>query len=307
LDVKEIVEMNVLERICESGVEVDLFDIEFVAFDTETTGLSPLAARLVELSGVKFKLGTTAVTTFSSLINPECGIPPEVTNVHGITDEMVADAPRAADVIPRFIEWIGSHETVLVAHNAPFDVGFLQIAMTKLGLEMPGNVVVDTLPLARRLLKDAPNHRLQTLVEYFQLEADGYHRALADSHHVKNILAKVACAEFNLTSWSALKALGCTFAFNRDAESENGWFDPDPEVVRQAQIIRDAIAVGAAISFVYQGARKQKRKVTPTAVLQNRGNFYLTANCHRVKEERTFRVDKMFEVELLQVVASSGV
>lgn len=307
MDVRENVEVNALGRICESGVDVDLCDIEFVAFDTETTGLSPLAARLVELSGVKFKLGTTDVTTFSSLINPECSIPPEVTNVHGITDAMVADAPRAADVIPRFIKWIGSHETVLVAHNAPFDVGFLQIAMTKLGLDMPANVVVDTLPLARRLLKDAPNHRLQTLVEYFQLEADGYHRALADSHHVKNFLAKVACAEFNLTSWSALKALGCTFAFNRDAEAENGWFEPDPEVVRQAQIIRDAIAAGAAISFVYQGARRQKRKVTPTAVLQNRGNFYLTAHCHRVKEERTFRVDKMFEVELLKAVVSSGV
>ena len=307
MDVREIVEMNVLTNICKSGAMSDLFDIEFVAFDTETTGLSPIVARLVELSGVKFKLGGAECHTFSSLINPECSIPPEVTNVHGITDEMVADAPVAAEVIPQFIEWIGSHETVLVAHNAPFDVSFLQTAMLKLGLEMPANIVVDTLPLARRLLKDAPNHRLQTLVEYLQLEADGYHRALADSHHVKNILGKVACEEFNLTSWDAMKALGCTFAFNRDSESQNGWFEPDPEVIRQAQLIRDAIAAGVAISFVYQGARRQKRKVTPTAVLQNKGNFYLTGNCHRVREERTFRVDKMFEVELLKAKSTAAV
>src|SRR5262249_4594887 len=146
--------------------EYSLHDLQYVSFDVETTGLSPVVARLVEVSGVKFKLSGEIVSTFSSLIDPETPIPPEVSLIHGITDDMVADAPKSAEVIPAFVNWLNEANTVLVAHNAPFDVEFLQVAASRLRLDKPSHCVVDTLPLTRRLLPDAPNHQLKTLVEY---------------------------------------------------------------------------------------------------------------------------------------------
>jgi DNA polymerase III epsilon subunit family exonuclease len=292
--------LSVLNNKSISAVEFDtaLEDMEFISFDVETTGLSPIVAKLVELSGVKFRLGDSNVSTFSSLINPESAIPAEVTAIHGITDEMVYDAPRISAVIPAFLEWIGSDNTVLVAHNAPFDLGFLRVAIAKLRLTVPGNWVIDTLPLARRVLVDAPNHRLKTLVEFLALEAGGYHRALADSHHVKNILNHMASAAYGLTTWDALNELGCVSNFNREEADEWGVFETPQELLDQVESIRQAILDGASVSFVYKGMQASRRRISPIAVIKNRGNFYLTGNCHRILEERTFRLDKIFELQI---------
>jgi DNA polymerase III epsilon subunit family exonuclease len=283
-----------------SVIEVDtiLGDIEFISFDVETTGLSPIVARLVELSGVKFRLGDCNVSTFSSLINPGCLIPPEVTAIHGITDEMVCDAPCISEVIPSFLQWIGSNDTVLVAHNAPFDLGFLRVAMAKLQLTPPSNRVIDTLPLARRVLVDAPNHRLKTLVDFLALEAGEYHRALADSHHVRNILNHIASPAHGLTTWAALYELGCVSNFSKEEADQWGVFETPKELLDQVEAIRQAISDGFAVSFLYKGMRASRRKISPIAVIQNRGNYYLTGNCHRMQEERTFRLDRMFELQV---------
>src|SRR5438552_1923649 len=101
-----------------------LADLTFVAFDTETTGLSPLASRLVELSGVKFAFDGTVVSTFSTLIDPQSDIPPEATRVHGITDDMVVGQPTCAEAVPQFFAWANGPDVVLAAHNAQFDISF---------------------------------------------------------------------------------------------------------------------------------------------------------------------------------------
>ena len=296
-------QMSVLdrERISTLSISVDLGDLQFISFDVETTGLSPVVARLVELSGVKFKLFDSEVATFSSLIDPEIPIPPDVSLIHGITDDMVAQAPKCADVVRQFSEWIGDERTVLVAHNAPFDVEFIQVVMTRAKVERPINYVVDTLPLARALINDSPNHQLKTLVEHLQLESGGYHRALADSHHVRNVLERLV-ANQEMRTWGCLTEFGCSFPFDNDLYA----VEPPAELLESINCITEAIASGSSLSFVYSGFRSFKRIVDPVALIQSRGNYYLTAYCKKALAERTFRVDRISKIKTIASPGSAG-
>ncbi len=292
--------MNTLnnERVSIVDAFNDLLDIEFVSFDTETTGLSPIAARLVELSGVKFRLSDNRVETFSQLIDPECEIPYEATAVHGITQEMVAGCPTTSQVVPQFFEWINNSQAVLVAHNAPFDVGFLRVAFAKLKLALPEHYVLDTLTMSRQLLTDAPNHQLGTIVQFLELEQGGYHRALADSHHVRNILTRLIQMHESLRAWKDLCDLYSVFKLDEESDFQ----PPVPAFVQESiEMINRAIEQDGAIAFRYNSLGRE-RKVKPQALIQNRGNFYLTAYCFYFAAERTFRLDRMSKIRLLESI-----
>jgi DNA polymerase III epsilon subunit family exonuclease len=102
-----------------------LADVTFIAFDTETTGLFPVMHQLVEIGAIRFRLDGRELATFQLLIDPHIPIPPNVQQVHGITDAMVRGQPIIEHVLPEFIEFLGAPTTLLLAHNAPFDPGFL--------------------------------------------------------------------------------------------------------------------------------------------------------------------------------------
>ncbi len=278
------------------GFEQKLCDLTFVAFDTETTGLNPVACRLVELSGVKFKGTGEEISTFSALINPEISIPPQVVAIHGICDEMVAREKTMAQVVPEFFSWAAPEHTVLLAHNASFDIGFLEVALCRLSRKVPGHIVVDTLSLARRLLSGCPNYQLKTLVEHLGIAADTYHRALADSFHVRDLFLQLKEHLGAESTLADLLAVSGILKF-QDPSSE----DPDdtrktrPEFV----FLRQAIDSGQDVLIRYSGARKSVRTVTPRVVLYTRGNYYLSAYCHFAQAERTFRVDKIINMEMV--------
>jgi len=273
-----------------------LTSLDFVAFDTETTGLSPVAARLVELSGVKFRLDGAIVSNFSQLIDPETRIPADTTAIHGITDEMVRGQPAVREVIPQFLDWIGS-DAVLLAHNAPFDLGFLEIALARLKLGVPENPILDTLVLARALLPDAPNYQLRTLVEYLELETGGYHRALADSNHARHLLVKLMSMHPQIDTWGHLQEVAAMLSFT-DVTEEG--FEQLRSMPIGFEWIRDAIDGQTPIRFLYRNERISARTVTPQSVHAWRGNVYLNAFCHMFHAERTFRLDRILEFELLE-------
>lgn len=275
----------------------------FVAFDTETTGLSPVAGRLVELSGVKFTADGTEISTFQALINPETRIPETASAVHGITDDQVWDQPTFGEVVPAFLEWASdpeiegmSEQTVFLAHNAPFDISFLEIALCKLRLPMPKNVVLDTLTLARATIDDSANYQLRTLVEHLGLGAETYHRALADSYHVQNLFLHILdCFADDATIADIAEVGGILHFIDRSTpEAESEWL-VRPEFVS----IKEAIESGWDLRIRYSGVRKTERVVTPRSVLFTRGKPYLSAFCHMAAAERTFRVDKIVRVEAL--------
>lgn len=151
---------------------------DYVVFDLETTGTSWLTDSIIEISAVKVS-GTKIVDTFSKLVNPQCHIPHGATQVNGITDQMVAEAPLLEQALPEFLDFIGSE--VLVGHNIQsFDLKFIYLAAQELlGRDVP-NDYIDTLYMARRCLPQLAHHKLTDLASYFQIDTQGAHRALYD-------------------------------------------------------------------------------------------------------------------------------
>ena len=165
-----------------------LRDITFVVVDLETTGGSPASSQITEIGAVKVR-GGERLGEFQTLVDPGGPIPPFITVLTGITEAMVVGAPRIEAVLPAFLEWAGP-EAVLVAHNAPFDVGFLRTAAERQGLPWPGFDTLDTARLARRVLTrdEAPNCKLSSLARLFRTDTEPCHRALADARATVDVL-----------------------------------------------------------------------------------------------------------------------
>lgn len=282
-----------------------LSELTFVAFDVETTGLSAVACRVVELSGVRFRLGDGGLQnsggeaeflTFSELIKPDQPIPPEVAQIHGISDAMVADCPAISQVLPRFREF--SKDTLLIAHNASFDVEFLKLESLRNGQELPDNLVADTLAMAQQMRLGTVNHKLKTLCEHFGFPGSTYHRALDDSIYVRKLFEKLVQAG-NLKTTDDLVSLGALFSFNCEQRFA-------PPVLTAAEkerlsLIREALNCGKQIKMVYESEFRSTRIVSPLAIMESRGSYYITAFCTRSRAERTFRLDRIREADLVGV------
>lgn len=150
-----------------------------VILDFETTGLSPdMGDRAIEIGAVLIENGQVT-GRFQELMNPERRISPFIENYTGISNAMLEDAAPCAEVMQRFVHFIGDHN--LVAHNASFDKRFLDAELKRISQSYSGQFVCSML-LARRILQDAPNHKLSTLVDYTNIKSEGsFHRALYDS------------------------------------------------------------------------------------------------------------------------------
>lgn len=165
-----------------------LSDLTFCVVDLETTGGSAAkGSRITEFGAVKVRAGEI-LGEFQSLVNPDEHIPAFITVLTGITDQMVVSAPRIAEVLPSFLEF--AQGCILVAHNAPFDVGFLKFAANELGYEWPKFEVLDTAILARRILNrdEVPNCKLSTLAAKFHATTTPSHRALDDARATVDVL-----------------------------------------------------------------------------------------------------------------------
>ena len=162
-------------------------DGEFIVFDFETTGFNPAEERITEIGAVLLR-GGEIVDTFSSLVNPGKPIPPRVVEVTGITDDMVKDAPREEEIFPRFLDFVG--DRLVVAHNAPFDMSFARAAAKRLGRSID-NPYCDTVPMARAILPDLKNHKLDTVAEALDLGDFNHHRAIDDATMLGLIFAKL--------------------------------------------------------------------------------------------------------------------
>ncbi|MFC0524176.1 PolC-type DNA polymerase III [Pontibacillus salicampi] len=166
----------------------NLADATYVVFDVETTGLSAIYDTIIELAAVKIKDGEI-VDRFESFANPHEPLSQTTTDLTGITDDMVKDAPDPGAVVKDFYEWMGND--ILVAHNASFDMGFLNAGLKEIGLGASPNPVIDTLELARLLVPQLKNHRLNTLCKHFDIELTQHHRAIYDAEATGYLLWKL--------------------------------------------------------------------------------------------------------------------
>lgn len=160
-------------------------NVTFVAFDTETTGLSPYRERVIEIGAIKYQNGKV-LETKEWLIKPDKPIHPRAQDVHNISMEMLKDSPTFSEMYPEFMAFIEG--TVLLAHNARFDLDFMREEMLRNNLELPRNPVVDSLRLFRTWFPEAPSHSMERLTEFLGVKGITYHRALADSAYIMDIM-----------------------------------------------------------------------------------------------------------------------
>jgi len=163
-----------------------LSEVTFVVLDLETTGASPNDCAITEVGAVKLR-GGECLGRFETLVNPGVPIPPFITVLTGITESMVLPAPRIDEVMPALLEFIGG--AVIVGHNIRFDLSFLDAALGARDRPRLANRHVDTLGIARRLVRDEiPNLRLSTLARHFRVPTEPIHRAFADAQATAEVL-----------------------------------------------------------------------------------------------------------------------
>lgn len=158
--------------------DIDLETGTHVVFDVETTGLSAVYDTIIELAAVKIHDGEV-IDRFESFANPHHSLSQTTIDLTGITDDMVKNAPEVDEVLKDFYAWTG--DSVLVAHNASFDIGFLNQGYKKLNYNKVENAVIDTLELSRFLFPELKNHRLNTLCKFLDIELTQHHRAIYDA------------------------------------------------------------------------------------------------------------------------------
>jgi DNA polymerase III epsilon subunit family exonuclease len=270
-----------------------LSEVEFIAFDLETTGLFPVVNRIVEFGAVRFQIDGRELDTFEQLVDPECPIPPRVTGIHGITDAMVRGKPTLPLVLPAFFDFLGRSDAILLAHNASFDLGFLAFAAAKTGLALPTNPIIDTLDLARTCVRGAPSCRLEDLVVHLGLADSEDHRALSDS--------RLAMAFFTCVAGSIkrLRTVGDLFGLSSPmtpANSRTCLLEPPAGFEDLAM----ACAEQRTVVIAYNGGtrRPADRTITPRTMLQSNGRQYLIAYCHAARIEKTYRLDRIVKIRM---------
>jgi DNA polymerase III epsilon subunit len=267
-----------------------LTDHTFLAFDTETTGLFPTMHRLVEVGAIHFRLDGRELPTFEQLIDPHIPIPRDVQQVHGITDAMVHGQPTIEQIMPHFIEFLGESDTILLAHNAPFDLSFLAIAFTRLGIAYPLHSLFDTLEMARRLYPTWHSHSLENVAARLKIVNKAAHRALSDARLVKEIFLEMLKSMPTVKKLSELMRVTQPLTF-----ADAPVYAIDPPACFEALTM--AMTERRAITIMYEHGWQQPtpRMITPRLVLEVHGVAYVIAHCHLSDVERTFRLDRIRE------------
>ena len=169
--------MKIIEQLLHSFVGGEVF----TAFDTETTGLSSKYEKIIEIGAVKFDKNGI-IDTYSVLINPEKVISSNITSITGITNQMVSDCKTFSEIAPSFLNFI--NETKLVAHNAKFDIGFVNAELEKTpynNLRKSQCNAVDTVKVAQKVFPELCCYKLQELAKHFNIKVDAAHRAYDDA------------------------------------------------------------------------------------------------------------------------------
>tara|TARA_B110000438_G_C15806682_1_gene647722 strand:+ start:1512 stop:2333 length:822 start_codon:yes stop_codon:yes gene_type:complete len=265
---------------------------EIVAFDLETTGISSFVDRVVDIGAVRFLLGEANVDTFQQLVDPERDIPPAVTDIHGITDADVKGQPLIGDVLPSFEKFIGS-DTLLVAHNAPFDCSFLAAAYTAAERTPPNNQIICSLRLFRLAFPHFENYKLETIGKRLGLIDYEAHRGLADSLLLMRCLTLAFEVLPQFEYLDSLIAASKVYRFT-DFSSAN-IVAPDEFVELQL-----AIDDGCTLEIRYGEYPDLPILITPKMIFQQNNAYYVNAHCHYDESEKTYRLDRIVSYKVLQ-------
>jgi DNA polymerase-3 subunit epsilon len=271
------------------NVEQPLAETAFTLFDVETTGLSPAYGdRVCEVACVAVRDGIE-LGRFESLVDPGRTISPGAFRVNRITPEMLAGAPPFEAIAPSLLALM--QDTVLVAHNAAFDLGFLAMELEIAQVPPPEGPVVDTLALSRRAYSFASNS-LPAVARALDVEAGPAHRAMGDVWTMWQVLDRIL---WELDRRWSVTTLGQLLDFQGGPVAY-----PHARTLPLPPTIAEALQARAEVRMRYVDARghETQRLVRPLRVHEQRGYLYLVAHCHRAGALRTFRLDRVVELAL---------
>jgi DNA polymerase-3 subunit epsilon len=262
--------------------------VTFVAFDTETTGLYPVVAKLVEIGAVRFDLGGEETVVFEQLIDPETPMPDDARRVNNISDHMVRGQPTVDQVLPAFIDFIDRPDHLLVAHNAVFDMEMIGVDLVRHAMPLPKHAVFDTRALARAIIPGLVSYSLEALAAVLGIKGDQKHRALADARQTKEVFLALVERMPRVETVGALSRVAMPLNFDGLGL---GRAAPPPGLESLAAAIEES----RAIEMIYAGGTRpnEPRKVTPRALLSSWGTLYLAAYCHTDAKEKVYRVDRI--------------
>ena len=241
-----------------------LIDTTFVVVDLETTGGSHSNSSITEIGAVKIR-GGEIIGEFQTLVNPESPIPAFITVLTGITDAMVVEAPKIGEALFSFLEFAGSpEETVLIAHNAPFDIGFLKAAAVECATPWPKFQVIDTARVARYVVTrdEAPNCKLGTLANFFGAATNPDHRALSDARATVDVFHGILdrLGSFGVTTLEDLKSFS-----NRITDSQ-----------RKKRYLAEGLPNSPGV-YIFRDEQREPLYIGTTRNLKNRVRSYFTA------------------------------
>ncbi|MCH8013434.1 MAG: WYL domain-containing protein [Candidatus Dadabacteria bacterium] len=267
-------------------------EVYFAFLDVETTGLDPASGdKICEIAVIKTIDGQVA-DEFVTIVNPGRNIPERAISIHGITQVMVNRAPLFRDIAKDLLDFL--NDTVIVAHNAKFDLEFLRSELKNLNQSLPENEVIDTLGIARRYYS-FPSNSLGEIARYIGLPIDEEHRALADVTTTKDIF------EYFLKD---LERRGIRLKRLKDILKLQGKtveLKTTNELVLPTEI-EQALRDKGKLEIKYLSAYKEEtsvRVIEPFDISVSKANTYIHAYCHLRKQRCTFRLDRILGIKAL--------
>lgn len=267
-------------------------DVHFLIFDVETTGLQPRSGdRIVEIAALRYKSGRI-YDSFSSLINPQREISPGAYEVNHISQGMLDGAPTAQEVLPKFLEFIEG--SCLAGYNVSFDVGFLENELMFLGKNLSSDIaIVDVIRMARSLIPNVEKYGLASISRHLGLNSFQEHRALSDTRLTAQVFSQLI---------SKLKSRGIdNFLQFYNLFGINLKLTEDINNQRLSSIQR-AIDLGVKLNIKYYSSSTTdvtERQVTPRQIRQEGKFKYLVGYCHLRKDERTFKINAILDLEIV--------
>lgn len=254
-----------------------------IALDLETTGLSPLVDRVIEIAAIKITPNENSL--FQTLINPEIEIPSHTILIHQITDEMVKNAPRLYEVVGLLNDFI--EDLPIIAHNAKFDLGFIVMGLLKNQKDLSNNPVYCSCKLARTTFQNAKNHKLKTLVDHLNIELENHHRAYDDALASLKIFIK----SLKIIKPEYLDKAAKLFHLDEYGEDKL-------ELPNHLKSLEDLVKISAIVEIKYAGGTKKNeyRPVKLTSLLNTPDGNILYAKCLESDLYKSFKINKIKEM-----------
>ena len=265
----------------------EFFPKGIIAIDLETTGLSPLVDRIIEVGAMK--ITPEGTTIYQTLINPEIPIPEHTIAIHNITDEMVKESPLLNDILSHLKEFIG--DLPIIAHNAKFDLGFIVMGMQKANHEFLNNEIYCSCKLARQTHMEVSNHKLSTLVKELNIPLVNHHRATDDAFaSLKIFMSSLERIKTPLSPM--LKRYGHLFSLH-DFEKIK-MEDLPPHLAKLELLVKEA----AVVEILYSGGnhKKEYRPVKLTSLLNTPDGNILYARCLWSDMQKSFKLNKVTDL-----------